>query len=368
MTIAECILPGHPDKVCDRIADALVDAACARYRRALVGVEVAIHREYVLITGCIATNPPLAPSDVDRVVRQAFADAGYGSAWTPDPAKLVIQTDLRLEDLGPELRELRSISDDQAICVGWAGGRAEDRWLPRAHRLAWLACHHLANLRRGADLGPDGKVILAMNGDQIERASFSLHHRAGKDRTDLYRLAGKIGAAIGVGLDRIEVNGGGDFDVGGPWGDNGLSGKKLVVDAYGPGVPIGGGAWSGKDPHKVDRVGGLRARELALRAVKLGLGSEALVTLGWFPGDRAPSLVELAIDGTVVPIRVLGPADLSIDGTWRELRLGTVQFAPRAAAASWFQEAAPWEGACGVAMGEVELAGERRPRFPEAGL
>lgn len=361
MSIAECILPGHPDKVCDRIADLLVDEACARNPRALVGVEVAIHRETVFVTGCVATDPPLLPADVDRLVRQAFSDAGYGPDWTPDPARLVVYTDVRLERLDDALIELRSISDDQAICVGWAGGRAEDRWLPHAHRVAWRAARKLSTIRAAHDLGPDGKVIVSTRGEVVERVSLSLHHRPAADRVSLYRIAAEVAAVIGVSLDRIVVNGGGDFDVGGPWGDNGLSGKKLVVDAYGPTVPIGGGAWSGKDPHKVDRVGGLRARQLALKAVRLGLGAEALVTLGWHPGDRAPSVATLALDGVASDLRLLGPVDLSIDGTWRDLGLGEVTFADRAAEASWFQRAAPWEGDGGRCDSLVSRAPHAKP-------
>ena len=93
--------------------------------------------------------------------------------------------------------------------------------------------------------------------------------------------------------EALTVNGAGAFEVGGPEGDNGLSGKKLVVDAYGPRVAIGGGAWSGKDFFKADRAGGLHARRLAKLAVRLGLAEEARVTLGWFPGDRTARVLQI---------------------------------------------------------------------------
>ena len=89
------------------------------------------------------------------------------------------------------------------------------------------------------------------------------------------------------------MNGAGAFEVGGPEGDNGLSGKKLVVDAYGPRVPIGGGAWSGKDFFKADRAGGIHARRIAKLAVMTGLCEEALVRLLWFPGDRTPRVLPI---------------------------------------------------------------------------
>ena len=97
--------------------------------------------------------------------------------------------------------------------------------------------------------------------------------------------------------DQLTVNGAGDFEVGGPEGDNGLSGKKLVMDAYGPRIPIGGGAWSGKDFFKADRAGGLHARRVAKTMVRLGLANEVTVTLGWHPGDRSARLISLANGG-----------------------------------------------------------------------
>ncbi len=96
--------------------------------------------------------------------------------------------------------------------------------------------------------------------------------------------------------ESLTVNGAGAFDVGGPEGDNGLSGKKLVVDAYGPRVPIGGGAWSGKDFFKADRAGGIHARRLAKLVVRLGMAEEARVTLGWFPGDRSARVLQIFTD------------------------------------------------------------------------
>ena len=352
--LAEAVLPGHPDKLCDGIADRLVDAAIARHPRALVGVEVAIHRDTVLVTGCITTAPPLTLDDVEAIVRGVLAGAGYGPDWPPDPSAVRVLMDLRLEALDDALAELRSVSDDQAITLGWAGGRAASRWLPEAHRLAWRLAVLLDERRAGLGLGPDGKVVVGLPAVGPPRVSFSMHHRPGVDRTALYGLADTVIKAAGLVGVTPEVNGGGDFDVGGSMGDNGLSGKKLVVDAYGPGVPIGGGAWSGKDPHKVDRLGAIRARQLARLAVERGLGREALVRFGWFPGDRAPSLVDLLLDGCPADLRLLGPVDLTIDGTVRELGLTRVRYAPRAARASWFQEPAPWEGRDAVAARRLE--------------
>ena len=128
-TIAEFILPGHPDKICDRIADLIVDAACARDPRSLVGVEVALHRYHILITGCVTTSPPMTKDEITKLVHQVFLDAGYTKEWSPHPDDLTIEFDLRLEEIDDDLRNLRSLSDDQAICIGYANNNTKNNHL-----------------------------------------------------------------------------------------------------------------------------------------------------------------------------------------------------------------------------------------------
>jgi S-adenosylmethionine synthetase len=134
------------------------------------------------------------------------------------------------------------------------------------------------------------------------------------------------GLAASWSFQRLRLNGAGDFTCGGTHGDNGLSGKKLVVDHYGPGVPIGGGALCGKDPHKVDRVGALRARQLAVRLVRDTGASDASVSLGFLPGLEAPSFVDATVDGACwdesrVRSAIAVP-DLTLEASFRELELG----------------------------------------------
>jgi S-adenosylmethionine synthetase len=311
---AEYVFPGHPDKICDAIADALVAEAIQREPRALVGVEVAIHRNHVVVTGRIGCRGA-QEIDVDAIVRDVYRSAGYGDDWYPAPGDLKIDNQLCLGPLEDGEAEFREVSDDQAICTGYAINIPQTNYLPVEQWVVRSLAQRLHRLRAehpDLDLGPDGKVIVFVREDgttsSLEEFSCSLQQRARADDVALHRAVrlavedeiGRLAEAIpglsGKLPDSLNVNGAGAFEVGGPEGDNGLSGKKLVVDAYGPRVAIGGGAWSGKDFFKADRAGALHARRLAKLVVRLGLADEARVTLGWFPGDREARLLRIATD------------------------------------------------------------------------
>ncbi len=314
---AEFVLPGHPDKLCDAIADEFVRAFAAADRRALCGVEVACVFDRVFVTGRLASTDDrmviLFEFWRDDAVRSVYASAGYardaaGHDWGPVPQSLRIEWALCVGRFGEGERELRHLSDDQSISVGYALRSPGTDWLPPAHWLARRIGRELVRLRaeRGAgQVGPDGKVVVhgvrtgRGGAFRPELVSVSLNHHEKSDWLLLRALVEEAveTACAGMPLPDVEMNGAGMFVAGGPNGDNGLSGKKLVVDAYGPGVPIGGGAWSGKDFFKVDRLGGLAARRLALESVVASDADEAQVTLTYLPGGDRPARVDLLLDG-----------------------------------------------------------------------
>jgi len=180
---------------------------------------------------------------------------------------------------------------------------------------SWLANRlgrHLSGLKDenpDLQLGPDGKVAVLVSEHEdswrLEGFTCSLQQKEGADDLALHRavrvsleekvasLAGDFPRLLQYVPEKIFVNGAGNFDVGGPEGDNGLSGKKLVVDAYGTRVPIGGGALSGKDFYKVDRAGALHARRIARAIVLTGVAREATVKLIWYPGDSQARLFSI---------------------------------------------------------------------------
>lgn len=312
---AEFVLPGHPDKLCDAVVDAIVSEVCRRDPEAQCGLEAACVFDRLLVTGRIAARADvLATLDERAIACDVYASAGYGidaagRAWGPLPENLRIDLALCRGEFAPGERELRHLSDDQAICVGYANALEATAHQPPAH---WLArrigqeLHRLRDARGAGQVGPDGKVLVRIKRTgwywQPVSVSVSLSHHEGSDWILLRALVEEAveTACAGLPLPDILLNGAGMFVSAGPNGDNGLSGKKLVVDAYGPTVPVGGGAWSGKDLRKVNRLGGLLARELALTALAGRGAAEALVTLEYVPGCDAPVACRWVLDGRPV--------------------------------------------------------------------
>ncbi len=324
LTAAEFVLPGHPDKLCDASADALVQEAARRQKRALCHVEVAVHRAGVLVTGRIACRD--APSiDVPGIVRDVFAGAGHGNAWPPAPEQLAVHADLRL---GPLEGEERRVASEQAIATGYAVDLPGANYLPAEHWLAWRLArrlHALRSERPELRLGPDGRVlvVLAEDGEQLrlEAVTASLQ-QAGDGPEDALRQAVRaiVQAEVQEAVWRL---GGfaphvpGEVHVHaacGPLRDTGLSGKQVIADCYGPRVP--GGALSGKDFFPADRAGAVIARRLARAVVQAGAARACTASLVFFPGQESARLLSLrdeqgrALDGP----RWSGLFDLSLAG------------------------------------------------------
>ena len=384
---AEYVSPGHPDRLADGIAEGIVDHAMAIDSRALVGVEVAVHTNKVFIDGRVAwrnpDNTPPAPP-LAQIVQDVYRHAGYGGPWSPAPESLEVTDDLCREVLPEDEAKLRSYSDDQNVVIGYATPNPATNHLPTAHFVAnrigtalskWRNSSQIkeANLsgNAGEFLGPDFKVLPHLiriedsNGRvawRWERLTLSIQHSDGVYYEDQHRILNPVlesicqnleqnhqleGLASSYKPDRLFLNGAGDFKKGGPEGDNGLSGKKLVVDHYGPDIPIGGGALCGKDPHKVDRVGPLRARQLAKQLARAH-GKNAFVRLAWSPGETAPSHVEALLEQngqqTSLPSSQLPPRDwFSIETIFQDLNLAKVCWAEHVLSGYFATSNSPWE-------------------------
>ena len=337
----------------------------------MVGVEVAVHTDCVFVDGRIAAGSQ--PVDIEKIVRDVYRDAGYGGRWKPDPAKIRVTTELCQEVLSAEESDIRPFSDDQNVVIGYACGDDRTNYLPAAHWISGeLGRRLFARLRSDANLsmtfGPDFKILsslsvapgatsvewdrLILSVQHLPRLSYERQHRI--LLPILKQILGELeneglqGVASSFARNRRVLNGAGEFAIGGPVGDNGLSGKKLVIDHYGPGVPIGGGALCGKDPHKVDKCGALRARQLAKKLVRAGV-EEARVVLGWAPGGDAPFLIEASTShghvNLLVPRAELPSEDwFAINSIVRDLELIERDWAADLLAGYFCQAFAPWEG------------------------
>jgi S-adenosylmethionine synthetase len=359
---AEYVLPGHPDKLCDAIADALVEEAARREERALCGVEVAVHRAAVFVTGRIACRDA-EMIDVPKIVREVYATAGYNGLWRPAPEELVVHADLCLGPLNDGEADFRNLSDDQSIVTGYAVDLPGTNYLSPEHWLAARSAQRLRQLRTERPelgLGPDGKVLVLLETEndhsRLTGFSTSLHHAPDANPIELHRailallreqLAETAAAIPGfdpVVPDAVNVNSVGNFVVGGPEGDNGLSGKKLVVDAYGPRIAIGGGALAGKDFFKADRAGAILARRLAKAVVLTGAAHECLVTLAFLPGASEAKIVSLCGDDgrQLDTARWSRLVDLSLEGIGRRYAL-TASLVDIARSGHFTAPDRPWE-------------------------
>jgi S-adenosylmethionine synthetase len=274
--------------------------------------------------------------------------------------------------LSAQESDIRPFSDDQNIVIGYACGDERTNYLPVAHWISGeLGRRLFARVRGDADLsaifGPDFKILaslevtpgkrqvewhsLVLSIQHIPRLPYERQHRIllpllEQILRDL-EASGLEGTASTFTPIKLILNGAGEFAIGGPEGDNGLSGKKLVIDHYGPSVPIGGGALAGKDPHKVDKCGALRARQLAKKLVRKGV-DEARVLLGWTPGGDTPFLVEASTNQGSVNLQVPRgelPSEewFSIKAIVRDLELAERDWAADLRGGYFCQASAPWE-------------------------
>ena len=345
--IAEYVSPGHPDRLADAIVESVVDLAVLRDPEALVGVECAVHTDQVFIDGRIAAGRghcAVTHGEIEDLARDVYKAAGYGGLWKPAPEELRVIQNVCLEPLSDEERAIRQYSDDQNVVSGYACDHPETDYLPPAHFIARYIGRKIDAWRRTLPdkFGPDFKVLVHLAekvSDTTEpqkvsdttavvsgtghgvrhqnahgvrhlcyewrRLTLSIQHAEGVYAQERHELvtpvvrealaeleARGLRGIVGLRPDQFVLNGAGDFIQGGPEGDNGLSGKKLAVDFYGPEVPIGGGAICGKDPHKVDVAGAFRARDLALKLLKEKKAKAVTVRLGWTPGDASPAFRE----------------------------------------------------------------------------
>lgn len=323
---SESVTEGHPDKIADRISDAVLDAVLAEDPRGRVACEVLLTNNIVIVAGEITTS---ATINIEAAVRQAVRAIGYDdpsalfSAETcavevivkqqsPDIAGGVFESlETRKGSLDP--MDLLG-AGDQGIMFGYAVDETPER-MPLSIQLAHRLAEQLAVVRKDGTLGylgPDGKtqVTVRYEGTRpvgVHRVLISTQHA---EEIDLATLEGDLrkhvlGAVLPEAEEGIEfiVNPSGRFVVGGPVGDTGLTGRKVIVDTYGGAARHGGGCFSGKDPTKVDRSAAYAARHAARNLVAAGLAARCELQLSYAIGRAEPFSIHIETFGTeTVPV------------------------------------------------------------------
>jgi S-adenosylmethionine synthetase len=313
---SESVAEGHPDKVCDRISDEVVDLFLAEYPQARVACETLATTNRVVIAGEVRPGPGsrITPDLIAHTARMAIKAIGYdqaGFSWQKARIEVLLHEqspDIAMGvDAGAHKEEG---AGDQGIMFGYACGETPEL-MPAPIQYAHEILRRLAEDRHAGrlpQLGPDAKsqvTLRYVNGRPVGATSvvLSTQHQAGLSPEDVREIVRPYVAAVlpeGWMPSEAEfyVNPTGQFVVGGPDGDAGLTGRKIIVDTYGGAAPHGGGAFSGKDPTKVDRSAAYAARYLAKNVVAAGLAQKCVIQLSYAIGVSRPLSIYVDTGGT----------------------------------------------------------------------
>jgi S-adenosylmethionine synthetase len=306
---SESVTEGHPDKIADQISDGILDAIIAEDPVARVACETLVTTGLAVIAGEITTSSHV---DFQRVVRQAIKDVGYTRAkygFDYETCSVLSSIHEQSRDIGQGVDT--GGAGDQGLMFGFACTETPEL-MPMPIMLAHRRVRGLSELRRSGavdSLRPDGKSQVTVeydNGRPVRIDAIVVSTQHGPDATQERIRQDVIDRIINVVVPRemmdkrtkIYVNPTGRFVTGGPHGDAGVTGRKIIVDTYGGAAPHGGGAFSGKDPTKVDRSACYMARYIAKNIVAAGLGDRALVQLAYAIGVADPVSVLVDTSGT----------------------------------------------------------------------
>ena len=323
---SESVTEGHPDKICDQISDAVLDAIMEQDPQGRVACEATVSTGLVHIMGEISTSCYV---DIPKITREVIRDIGYDRAKygfdcdtcgiitniDEQSGDIAMGVDKALENKNGEEDELQNGAGDQGMMFGYACDETEEL-MPLAITLAHKLAKRLTQVRKDglvSYLRPDGKTQVTVEYDEnhhpvrVDAVVISTQHSPDVEleqiRRDMIELVIKttVPAELLDESTKYYVNPTGRFVIGGPQGDSGLTGRKIIVDTYGGSAPHGGGAFSGKDPTKVDRSAAYAARYVAKNVVAAGLATRCQVELAYAIGVARPVsvLVETFGTGTV---------------------------------------------------------------------
>jgi len=313
---SESVTEGHPDKLCDQISDRILDAYLTKDPHALVAMECMISHNLLVIAGEVKSTASIA---VEKIARDVLVEVGYTSSGTGiDGANCFIIKNIHEQSANIRQGVLKGSdkekigAGDQGMMYGFACVETEEL-MPLSIALAHQLAKRLADVRKDQTLPfllPDGKAQVTLEYDEhfqpirIDEVVISAQHKS-EVNIDLLRDAimkhvidPVLSGQPRDGQTRIIINHIGQFVLGGPFADTGLTGRKIIVDTYGGVIPHGGGAFSGKDGTKVDRSGAYMARYVAKNIVAAGLATRCQVALSYVIGGSHPSSIAIETFGT----------------------------------------------------------------------
>lgn len=311
---SESVSEGHPDKVCDRISDAIVDAFLTADPLARVAVETMTTTNQIVLAGEVRGPSSINHKRMEEIARAAVKDIGYeqdGFHWKN--AKVDVHVHAQSADIAVGVDAAGNKDEgagDQGIMFGYACNETPSL-MPAPIFYAHAILHSLAEARHsGAEpmLGPDAKSQVTLeyrDGKPVRATSIvvSTQHSEKVSQEEVREIVrphvlNVLPKGWMCGEEDFYVNPTGRFVIGGPDGDAGLTGRKIIVDTYGGAAPHGGGAFSGKDPTKVDRSAAYAARYLAKNVVAAGLADKCLIQLSYAIGVSKPLSVYIDTSGT----------------------------------------------------------------------
>ena len=296
---SESVTEGHPDKICDKIADRILDAALEIDKNSKMAVEATIKDDLVLIYGEAKTKANL---DYENLAREVLKDIGY-----QDDFQIITKISEQSAEINNAVEGEEIKAGDQGIMFGYATNETEEL-MPLAIVLASKLAKRLAYIRKNNEnspLKPDGKtqVTLEYEDDKVKKIDtiiISSQHIENITQNELKEYIKKnvVDAVIPSNLidkdTKILINTSGSFIVGGPFGDSGTTGRKIIVDTYGGAARIGGGCLSSKDPSKVDRSAAYYARYVAKNIVAHKLADKCEIQVSYAIGRSKP--ISIAIE------------------------------------------------------------------------
>ena len=321
---SESVTEGHPDKVCDAISDAILDACMAQDPMSRVACETAACTGFILVTGEITTKAQL---DIPTIVRNTVNEIGYNDAKTgfdgntcavmvaldQQSADIAMGVDKALEAKEGELKDdLDTGAGDQGMMFGYATNETDD-FMPYPIDLAHKLAKRLADVRKDGTLSylrPDGKTQVSVEYDEngvpcrLEAVVLSTQHDEDVTQEQIHEDIRKyvfdpiLPKELVDEKTKFFINPTGRFVIGGPHGDAGLTGRKIIVDTYGGMARHGGGAFSGKDCTKVDRSAAYAARYVAKNLVAAGLADRCEIQLSYAIGVAVPTSINVDTFGT----------------------------------------------------------------------